>query len=109
MVRDGPTPEPAVAAERKTAADWGPSGPLGAAPLPGEPWNDPDGVNWSDAVGTIPTFEPDRRKSLLGERRHDARAEPIRFFLQNAGGDGVQRAGKSFRKLHSRDQNNQNF
>ena len=49
-------------------------GSLGAAPLPGEPWTDPDGVNWSDAIAAVPSLEPDRRRTWLGERITDPRA-----------------------------------
>jgi hypothetical protein len=47
------------------------SNSLGAAPLPGEPWTDPDGVNWSDAVAGTPTIPHDRRRGWLGDWRPD--------------------------------------
>jgi hypothetical protein len=53
-------------------------GSLGAAPLPGEPWTDPDGVNWSDAIASVPALpaEPDRRRGWLGDRRPESRGQP---------------------------------
>jgi len=66
-------------------------GPLGAAPLPGEPWTDPDGVNWSDAIAAVPPIEPDRRRSWLGERKTEPRAAPAprspRILDRFRGGD----------------------
>jgi len=49
------------------------AGPLGVPPLPGEPWNDPDGVNWSDVIASPPSPEPDRRRNWLGDRRAEPR------------------------------------
>lgn len=53
-------------------------GSLGAAPLPGEPWTDPDGVNWSDAIASVPALpaEHDRRRGWLGDRRPESRGQP---------------------------------
>jgi len=76
-----PAGAPAPAAPNQAAATVVPlptaaNGSLGAAPLPGEPWTDPDGVNWSDAVAAVPPIEPDRRRSWLVDRRPDPRAAP---------------------------------
>jgi hypothetical protein len=64
-------------------ADAAPSEPRDAAaapPLPGAEWNDPDGVNWTDAPGAAPReAQPSRGGRLLGrliERRTDQRPEP---------------------------------
>lgn len=50
----------------------------GAAPLPGAEWNDPDGVNWSDASpGSDRDIDPRRTVRLLeriADRRSDGRA-----------------------------------
>jgi hypothetical protein len=68
-------------------------GGLGAAPLPGEPWTDPDGVNWSDVVASpsLPSTTGDRRRTWLGDRRNDARgsapAPTGRLFDRLRGGD----------------------
>ena len=53
------------------------SGPLGAAPLPGEPWSDPDGVNWADVVGTasVPAADLERRRPWMAAR-HETRGSP---------------------------------
>lgn len=75
---------------------------LGAAPLPGEPWLDPDGVNWSDVIASPPAFvpEPDRRRTWLSDRKTESRnpaspandprgttASPGRLFDRLRGGD----------------------
>ena len=53
------------------------TGSLGAAPLPGEPWTDPDGVNWSDAIAATPAISTDRRRHWLGDWGSEPRvAEP---------------------------------
>ena len=66
---------------------------LGATPLPGEPWTDPDGVNWSDVVASpsLPSTSGDRRRTWLGDRRNDARgsasAPTGRLFERLRGAD----------------------
>jgi hypothetical protein len=50
----------------------------GAAPLPGEPWNDPDGVNWSDVIASPSAPEADRRRTWLGDRRGEPRGAAAR-------------------------------
>jgi len=56
------------------------AGMLGAAPLPGEPWTDPDGVNWSDVVASPPLASTggERRRTWRGEWRTDTRGMPPR-------------------------------
>ena len=51
------------------------AGTVGAVPLPGEPWTDPDGVNWSDVVASprLSTTGGERRRTWLGEWRNDTR------------------------------------
>jgi hypothetical protein len=44
-----------------------------AAPLPGEPWTDPDGVNWSDVIAT-PTLDAERRRTWIGDWRSEQRS-----------------------------------
>ena len=68
-------------------------GGLGAAPLPGEPWTDPDGVNWSDVVASpsLPSTNGDKRRNWLGDRRNDSRgsapAPTVRLFDRLRGAD----------------------
>jgi hypothetical protein len=66
-------------------------GPLGVPPLPGEPWTDPDGVNWSDVLASAPSAEVDRRRNWLGDRRPEQRGQtsPVggRLFDRIRGGD----------------------
>lgn len=62
------------------------------APLPGEEWNDPDSVNWSDAQadgGRGDTgAEQTRRRGLFGDRRREQpQAEPRRL-LDRLRGEG---------------------
>jgi hypothetical protein len=49
------------------------AGPLGVPPLPGEPWTDPDGINWSDVIASAPLPEVERRRNWLGDWRTDPR------------------------------------
>ena len=49
------------------------AGPLGVPPLPGEPWTDPDGVNWSDVIASAPLPDLERRRNWLGDWRTDPR------------------------------------
>jgi hypothetical protein len=49
------------------------AGPIGVPPLPGEPWTDPDGVNWSDVIASAPLPELERRRNWLGDWRTDPR------------------------------------
>ena len=63
---------PAQTAPPQTTASK-PSRPLGAPPLPGEAWNDPDSVNWSnvpagDRAAREPAREPDRAAVRGGDR-----------------------------------------
>jgi len=61
--RSSPPPPAPPAAESK------PSRPLGAAPLPGEAWNDPDSVNWSSVpVSDRAAREPAREPGRGGDR-----------------------------------------
>lgn len=71
-----PAAEPAPLSDPPPPAPM--PGSLGAAPLPGEPWTDPDGVNWSDAIASVPSLptEPDRRRGWFGERRPESRSQP---------------------------------
>lgn len=70
--------------------------PPGVPPLPGEPWTDPDGVNWSDVVASppstaLPTPDGDRRRNWLGDWRHDPRGVSPRLAENrgpNHGGGG---------------------
>ncbi|MCE9631033.1 MAG: hypothetical protein K8S94_10030 [Planctomycetia bacterium] len=74
-----PKPSPPPAAER-------PPAPV-AAPLPGKEWNDPDGVNWTDAATTGGREAAGGRGRLLErltERRSELRGEPA--AAQPAGG-----------------------
>ena len=62
--------EPATAEAFVTDAAAAPSAP--AAPLPGEAWTDPDGVNWVDAPGAAATARSPasgRVIDRIGERR----------------------------------------
>ncbi len=70
------------------------AGALGAAPLPGEPWTDPDGVNWSEVIATPPLLSTggDRRRNWLVEWRNDeargaANVPPSRLLDRLRGGD----------------------
>jgi len=57
-----PSPPPPAAASR-------PSRPLGAPPLPGEAWNDPDSVNWTNVpAGDRATRETARESDRGGDR-----------------------------------------
>lgn len=53
------------------------TGSLGAAPLPGGPWTDPDAVNWSEIPTTSPADEAARRRAWLGERAVENRADEV--------------------------------
>jgi len=46
------------------------SEPAATAPLPGEPWTDPDGINWSDVIAN-PPLDSDRRRTWIGDWRSD--------------------------------------
>jgi hypothetical protein len=80
------------------------AGPLGLPPLPGEPWNDPDGVNWSDVIASPQLSEPDRRRNWLSDRRTEPRpasprtAEP-RGQTNNVGGRLFDRLRGGDRRL----------
>jgi hypothetical protein len=50
----------------------------GAAPLPGEPWNDPDGVNWSDIITAPAVPDADRRRTWIGDWRGEPRGPAAR-------------------------------
>jgi hypothetical protein len=67
------------------------AGPLGVPPLPGEPWTDPDGVNWSDVIASPSSHEADRRRNWLGDWRNEPRnatsAVGGRLFDRLRGGD----------------------
>ena len=54
------------------------AGRLGVPPLPGEPWTDPDGVNWSDVIAAPQLPDADRRRNWLGDWRSDPRVAPPR-------------------------------
>jgi hypothetical protein len=56
------------------------TGALGVPPLPGEPWTDPDGVNWSDVISTPhpQVAGADRRRNWLGDWRTEPRGTPPR-------------------------------
>ena len=54
------------------------AGPLGVPPLPGEPWTDPDGVNWSDVISSPPLPEVERRRNWLGDWRNEPRTDAPR-------------------------------
>jgi hypothetical protein len=62
------------------AAASAPHDAAAAPPLPGAEWNDPDGVNWTEAPGGAPgDAQPARGGRLLGrliERRPEQRPEP---------------------------------
>ncbi len=80
------------------------AGPLGVPPLPGEPWTDPDGVNWSDVIASAPLPELERRRNWLGDWRTDPRnaapraAEP-RGPTNAVGGRLLDRLRGSDRRL----------
>jgi hypothetical protein len=61
-------------------------GALGAPPLPGEPWTDPDGVNWSDVIATPQLPGADRRRNWLGDWRTESRGtQPRAAEPRNSG------------------------
>ena len=69
--------EPPTAEAFVTDAAAAPSAP--AAPLPGEAWTDPDGVNWVDAPGAAATARSPASGRVLdriGERRAEVRGIP---------------------------------
>ena len=68
-----PAAHPPRSLNQSTAA-----GGLGAAPLPGEPWTDPDGVNWSDVITSPSLPDTDRRRNWLGDWKQESRTEPLR-------------------------------
>ena len=49
------------------------SEPPAAAPLPGEPWTDPDGMNWSDVIAN-PPLDAERRRTWIGDWRAEHRS-----------------------------------
>jgi hypothetical protein len=54
-----------------------PSAPAAAAPLPGDGWTDPDGVNWSDATpGRDQQQRTSRLLGRIGERLGEVTAKP---------------------------------
>ncbi|MFM8804357.1 MAG: hypothetical protein ACKOK8_10680 [Planctomycetia bacterium] len=57
----------------------------GVAPLPGEPWNDPDGVNWSDIIAAPAVPEADRRRTWIGDWRGESRGQAARGSEPRAG------------------------
>lgn len=78
-------PQPATADLFRPEANQPPSSTVpamtaapGAAPLPGEPWTDPDGVNWSDIIAAPSAPEADRRRTWLGDWRGEPRGTAAR-------------------------------
>ncbi len=80
-------PQPLAVAPFRPAPNQVRSGPgpamtgaLGVPPLPGEPWTDPDGVNWSDVISTPhpQVAGADRRRNWLGDWRTEPRGTPPR-------------------------------
>ncbi len=65
------------------------AGGLGAPPLPGEPWTDPDGVNWSDVIAAPQVPDADRRRNWLGEWRPEPRLSPPRAADQRVAGNAT--------------------
>jgi hypothetical protein len=77
------------------------AGALGVPPLPGEPWTDPDGVNWSDVISSPPLPGPDRRRNWLGDWRTEARGTPPR--AADPRGMGNAGAGRLLDRLRGGD------
>ncbi len=67
-------PAPAAAAEASLPIETPRESPA-AAPLPGEAWTDPDGVNWSESPAPAQPSEPAPRGGRLLGRIADRRAE----------------------------------
>ena len=65
------------------------AGGLGVPPLPGEPWTDPDGVNWSDVIAAPQVPDADRRRNWLGEWRPEPRVSPPRAAEQRVAGNAA--------------------
>jgi hypothetical protein len=67
-------PAPAAAADASLPIETPRESPA-AAPLPGEAWTDPDGVNWSESPAPAQPSEPAPRGGRLLGRIADRRAE----------------------------------
>ena len=76
-------------------------GPVGVPPLPGEPWTDPDGINWSDVIASPPSFDADRRRSWLGDWRTEQRGAAPRIAEHR--GTSSSSSGRLFDRLRGGD------
>ena len=76
------------------------AGSLGAAPLPGDPWTDPDGVNWSDVIASPPVVDAGRR-NWLGDWRNEPRGTPPRAAEPRSAANST--GGRLFDRLRGGD------
>ena len=77
------------------------AGGLGVPPLPGEPWTDPDGVNWSDVIAAPQLPDADRRRNWLGDWRSDSRVAPPRGAEPRDAGNTT--SGRLFDRIRGSD------
>ena len=70
--RGGEATAPPVAHTRPLSTAATP-GSLGAAPLPGGPWTDPDAANWSEIPADQSAADAAARRGWLGDRAGDGR------------------------------------
>ena len=77
------------------------AGGLGVPPLPGEPWTDPDGVNWSDVIAAPHLHDADRRRNWLGDWRSEPRVTPPRAVEPRSAGNATP--GRLFDRLRGSD------